>query len=90
MDNLGISVFLIYVGIPVCVAVATMLWSWLPTNRVRARRQLKALECWTREYRGKVQPLQRRAEGYFAVRDWLGVEAAYMEARHIVDGKETR
>jgi hypothetical protein len=50
--------------------------------RGRAARMVEAMECWL-SGRHDVA----RGRGYFAMRDYTGVESAYLAARRIVDGE---
>jgi hypothetical protein len=86
--DIGILVYVVsfFVVLPIAVLALTsprvVPWG----ARGRAARSLAALECWHVDKRS-VGPLLSRARGYFASRDYIGVEAAYAEARRIVDGE---
>jgi hypothetical protein len=86
--DIGIIVYVAscFVVLPITVLAITSPHVVPWGERGRAARKIAALECWHSDKRSIGAPLVR-ARGYFAVRDYLGVEAAYSEARRIVDGE---
>jgi hypothetical protein len=75
----------------VCVFVyACALSSWPATFHPSARRrtaeqQVEAVETWHVHHTLPLSPVLSRARGYLKVRDFVGVESAYREARRVVD-----
>jgi hypothetical protein len=78
-----------FVVLPLTVTAVTLPHVVPWGERGRAARKVAALECWLADKRS-VGPLLSRARGYFAARDYVGVESAYGEARRIVDGEASK
>lgn len=87
--NAVIVTLLFWLGVlgMLCPVVYWAFPAVLPTQRGIAARRVSALQSWDRKH--NVAKLCSKAEGYFNMRDYIGVESAYLNGRRIVDGGET-